>query len=96
MPETLLAIVLVLTTVVSAGYYLYVIMVIFMRAPGTNASPVPRTPILTRVVLATTVIGILVLGVYPNWLREAAMRGLPRVEDASLPDFLGDAPRRAP
>ncbi|MEO8622947.1 MAG: NADH-quinone oxidoreductase subunit N, partial [bacterium] len=30
-PQTLLAVVLVLTTVISAGYYLYVIMVMFMR-----------------------------------------------------------------
>ena len=95
-PETILAVVLVLTTVVSAGYYLYVIMVIFMRAPHADATPLPRTPALTRVVLATTVIAILVLGVYPNWLRASAMQGLPRVEDASLPEILGDAPRRAP
>ena len=95
-PEIWLSVALVLTTVVSAGYYLYVIMVIFMRSPSADASPLPPTPALTRVVLATTVAAILVLGVYPNWVHRVAERGLPRVEDASLPDFFRDAqPRRS-
>src|SRR5204863_10041735 len=66
-PQTTLAVVLVLTTVVSAGYYLYVIMVMFMRPPGVETEPLPPTPVLTRLVLAVTVVSILVLGVYPNW-----------------------------
>jgi NADH-quinone oxidoreductase subunit N len=83
-PQVGLAVALVLTTVVSAGYYLYVILVIFMRAPSADAEPLPPTPTLTRVVLATTVVGILILGVYPNWLHRVAAKGLPRVEDASI------------
>ena len=93
-PQILLAVALVLTTVVSAGYYLYVIMVMFMRAPSTDPEPLPHTPMLTRFVLATTVAVILVMGVYPNWVHRIAEKGLPRVEDASLPDFPGDAPLR--
>ena len=93
-PQIMLAVALVLTTVVSAGYYLYVIMVIFMRAPGAEAEPLPRTPMVTRAVLAITVVGILVLGVYPNWVHRVAQKGLPRVEDASLPDFFGNGPQR--
>ncbi|MGH7680183.1 MAG: proton-conducting transporter membrane subunit, partial [Gemmatimonadaceae bacterium] len=93
-PEIMLAVVLVLTTVVSAGYYLYVIMVIFMRAPSPDAQPLPATPRLTRLVLATTVGALLVLGVYPTWVHRIAEKGLPRVEDASLPEFLPDAPVR--
>src|SRR5687767_4172384 len=76
-PQTMLAVALVLTTVVSAGYYLYVIMVIFMRAPSADAEPIPPTPALTRAVLAITVAGILVLGVYPNWVHRVAAKGLP-------------------
>lgn len=83
-PQTTLAVVLVLTTVVSAGYYLHVIMVMFMRAPSADAEPLPRTPALTRLVLAATVVGILVLGVYPNWVQGIASKGLPRLERASL------------
>ncbi len=40
-PQTLLAVVLVLTTVISAGYYLYVIMVMFMR-PRREGAPFRR------------------------------------------------------
>jgi NADH-quinone oxidoreductase subunit N len=80
-PQTGLAVALVLTTVVSAGYYLYVIMVMFMRAPSSEAEPLPATPALTRVVLAVTVGGILVLGVYPNWIQQVASKGMPRREN---------------
>ena len=80
MPQIALAVVLVLTTVVSAGYYLYVILVMFMRAPIAEAEAPPPTPALTRVVLAVTVVGILVLGVYPNWFQRVASKGLPRRE----------------
>ena len=39
-PQTKLAIILVLTSVVSAGYYLYVVMVMFMNPLSENAAPV--------------------------------------------------------
>jgi NADH-quinone oxidoreductase subunit N len=77
-PQTALAVALVLTSVVSAGYYLYVIVVMFMRPPLPDAEPVPRMPALTRVVLAVTVVGILALGVYPNWFQDVASKGQPR------------------
>ena len=77
-PQTALAVALVLTSVVSAGYYLYVIVVMFMRAPAADAEPVPSMPALTRVVLAVTVFGILALGVYPNWFQDVASKGQPR------------------
>jgi len=76
--QTPLAVALVLTTVVSAGYYLYVIVVMFMRPPVADAEPLPRTPGLTRLVLAVTVFGILALGVYPNWFQDVASKGAPR------------------
>ena len=88
-PETTLAVALVLTTVISAGYYLYVIMVMFMRAPSPEAEPLPATPLLTRAVLAITVGLLLVLGVYPNWVQRVAERGLPRIERASAMSMLG-------
>jgi len=83
-PQTALAVVLVLTSVISAGYYLYVIVVMFMKAPDADQEAFPRTPVLTRAVLAVTVIGILVLGVYPNWIQALARKGWPRVEAASM------------
>ena len=83
-PQTALVVTLVLTSVVSAGYYLYVLVVMFMRAPREDAAPIPPTPLLTRVVLGVTVVMILVLGVYPNWVQRVAAKGWPRVEQASV------------
>ena len=87
LPQTLLVVVLVLTTVVSAGYYLRVIMVMFMRPPEENAEPAPPAAALTRVVLAVTVAGILILGVYPNWFQSVASKGFPQVEESSIEGF---------
>ncbi len=86
-PQTTLAVALVLTTVVSAGYYLNVIVVMFMRPPNVKDEPFPATPMLTRLVLAVTVAGILVLGVYPNWFQRVASKGFPQVEEASSEGF---------
>lgn len=82
--QTSLAIAIVLTTVVSAGYYLYVIVVMFMRPAPTENVALPATPFLTRAVLAIAVLGILALGVYPNWMQDVASKGWPRLESASL------------
>jgi len=87
LPQHMLAVVLVLTTVVSAGYYLHVIMVMFMRPPAEQAEPLPATPALTRLVLAVSVVGILILGVYPNWFQRAARVGYPRVGQSSIEGF---------
>ena len=81
--QTMLAVVLVLTTVVSAGYYLHVLVVMFMRAPGEGETTAPTVP-LTRALLVVTVGALLVLGVYPNWAHRMAQQGMPRVEDASM------------
>jgi len=71
-------VVLVLTTVVSAGYYLYVVMVMFMR-PRAEHAPVPeRAGGMTQVILAVSVALILILGVVPDYAvqqtREARAR----------------------
>ena len=86
-PQTALAVSLVLTSVVSAGYYLYVIVVMFMKAPLGEAEPLPRTPRLTKLVLAVTVGAILVLGVYPNWVHAIVNKGHPRLEPISAFGF---------
>ncbi|HEU4879402.1 MAG TPA: NADH-quinone oxidoreductase subunit N, partial [Gemmatimonadaceae bacterium] len=65
-PQTKLAIILVLTSVVSAGYYLYVVMVMFMRPRAANAAPLGPTQGWTRSVIAIAAILILILGVLPN------------------------------
>jgi NADH-quinone oxidoreductase subunit N len=87
LPQTLLAIVLVLTTVISAGYYLHVLVVMFMRSPADKANDAPPASPLTRLVLAVSVAGILILGVYPNWFQRVAAKGFPQVEEASIEGF---------
>jgi NADH-quinone oxidoreductase subunit N len=78
--QTTLAVVLVLTTVISAGYYLYVLVRMFMR-PRPDAYPVPeRSGGLTQAVLALSVLLILLIGIAPEPLIEAAHGGLPRME----------------
>jgi NADH-quinone oxidoreductase subunit N len=65
-PQTKLAIILVLTSLVSAGYYLYVVMVMFMRPRSDDAMPVAAASGWTRSVIAAAAILILALGILPN------------------------------
>jgi NADH-quinone oxidoreductase subunit N len=65
-PQTILAIILVVTSVVSAGYYLYVVMVMFMRPRNAGAPEYERAGGWTRLVIATAAVLIIVLGVLPN------------------------------
>ena len=95
---TLLAVILVITSVVSAGYYLYVVMVMFMR-PRPALTGAPRrsafgAAVPTRIVVAGAAIVLLVFGLLPeNVLRWAGNSGLtlPRygVPSASPPASTG-------
>ncbi len=66
MPQITLAVILVLTTVVSAGYYLYVVVAMFMKPRPVDAAVPGPTPRLTRAVVLVTVLAILLLGVVPD------------------------------
>ena len=86
-PQTKLAIILVLTTVVSAGFYLYLVMVMFMRPrPEGSVAPPPATR-LTRFVIAASVALILFFGVYPSPAVKIAQRSAATsfAPDASRP-----------
>ena len=76
-PHTKLAVVLVLTSVVSAGYYLYVVMVMFMRPRVANAPAFARTGALTRTVIAGAAIALLVLGFFPERVVRLTRGGAP-------------------
>jgi NADH-quinone oxidoreductase subunit N len=87
-PETKLAVVLVLTTVVSAGYYLYVILVMFMRPRPENAPSIAPASGYTRLVIAASVILLLLFGVYPDpvaSIARASGAGSPAAATAQLP-----------
>jgi NADH-quinone oxidoreductase subunit N len=78
--QTSLAVILVLTTVVSAGYYLWVVMLMFMR-PRPEGAPEPeRSGGLTQMVLAITVVLLLIIGVAPDFVVRAARNGVPRMD----------------
>lgn len=77
-PLTTLAVVLVLTSVVSAGYYLNVVRVMFMK-PRPEGAPTPTNagPLTRSVVFATAVL-ILALGLVPNRLINWSRSSVPR------------------
>ena len=73
-PQTYLAVVLVLTSVLSAGYYLYVVMVMFMRPRAADAPALPQLGGLTNGVIFVTVASILILGFAPSQVLLQARR----------------------
>jgi len=71
--QNLLAAILVLTSVVSAGYYLPVIMAMYMKPePFDDAHAGVRLGRPAGLVVAACVIGLLVLGIRPNPLLDLA------------------------
>jgi NADH-quinone oxidoreductase subunit N len=76
-PQYALSIVLVLTTVISAGYYLYVVMLMFMRPRSLDAPAVPATRSLTQAVMVACAALILVLGIAPDLVLRYANVGIP-------------------
>jgi NADH-quinone oxidoreductase subunit N len=76
-PQTILVVVLVLTSAVSAAYYLGVIAAMFMR-PRTEGTPVPFASPLTRGVVMAMTLALLVLGVYPTPIIALARIALPQ------------------
>jgi NADH-quinone oxidoreductase subunit N len=71
--QTILAVVLVLTSVISAGYYLPVIMAMYMRAaPDAEWHAGRRLVPLAGVVVAVCVVGMLLFGVWPQAILELA------------------------
>lgn len=81
MPQTVLAIVLVLSSAVSAAYYLSVVAAMFMRErPEGHA--IPTSAPLAGAVIAGTVVLLLVLGVYPTPVARLARLAVPHVAGA--------------
>lgn len=83
-PQTRLAVLLVLTSVVSAGYYLYVVMVMFMK-PRDNAASLPEpTGGWTGAVVWGSAAVILIFGLFPDAIVSFTRR--------STPTFITDVP----
>jgi NADH-quinone oxidoreductase subunit N len=74
-PQTILAVVLVLTSAVSAAYYLNVVGAMFMR-PRTEGHPTPQLLPMDQSLVAFAAAVLLVLGVYPTPVVRMAKRAL--------------------
>jgi NADH-quinone oxidoreductase subunit N len=77
-PQARLAVLLVITTAISAGYYLQVVRVMYMKPRPANAvAPLPAGG-LTRFVIAAAAILIVALGLFPDSVAGLAQRGAAR------------------
>lgn len=70
-----LAIIGVLTSVVSVFYYIHVIRVMYMQEPGEGGSPI-RVSAVTCTLLGVTVLGTLYMGVFPGSILSLAERSV--------------------
>jgi NADH-quinone oxidoreductase subunit N len=82
-PQVTLSVILVLSTVISAGYYLYVVMVMFMRPRHAEAPVVDRIGGWTRFVMVACAAAILILGILPDYAVRYAAVGQPRLSAPS-------------
>jgi NADH-quinone oxidoreductase subunit N len=76
-PQIALAVILVLTSVVSAGYYLGIVLAMYMKPRAPDALPVPSTPGLTGTIIALSAAALLVFGVQPGLLAKIARDSTP-------------------
>jgi NADH-quinone oxidoreductase subunit N len=76
-PQTRLAIVLVLTSLISAGYYLYVVMVMFMKPRDAAVALPAASGAWTRTVVWGAVAIILIFGVFPDAIVSFTRRSAP-------------------
>ena len=74
-PQARLAVLLVITTAISAGYYLQVVRVMYMKPrPANPLQPLPAGG-LTRLVIGAAAILIVALGLFPDAVAGFAQRG---------------------
>ncbi|HEU5304381.1 MAG TPA: hypothetical protein VFU40_07035, partial [Gemmatimonadales bacterium] len=72
--QLILPVVLVVTIVISAGYYLPVIMAMYMKAGPEAAPREPRLSPAAAGAMALSVAAVLVFGLWPSGVLEAAGR----------------------
>src|ERR1700682_6123269 len=76
-PQTRLAVLLVVTSLVSAGYYLYVVMVMFMKPRQSTALLPEKTGGWTRAVVWGSAAVILIFGLFPDAIVSFTRRSTP-------------------
>lgn len=72
--HNVVAVAIVLTSVVSAGYYLPIIMASYMRSPAADAPELPSMPTLVAGTIAVAVVVLLILGVWPTPALDSSIR----------------------
>ena len=77
-PQARLAVLLVITTAISAGYYLQVIRVMYMKPRPANAPTAAPAGGFTRFVIAGSAALIVILGLFPDAVARLAQRGAAR------------------
>jgi NADH-quinone oxidoreductase subunit N len=93
-PQTRLAVLLVITSLVSAGYYLYVVMVMFMKPRDKTAPVLERTGGWTRAVVWASAAIILVFGLFPDAIVSFTRRSTPTLTtDAPAKEVPAGMPR---
>jgi NADH-quinone oxidoreductase subunit N len=92
-PQVRLAVMLVLATTISAGYYLYVVMVMFMKPRPEMAPPLPPVGTMSRAVIMASVVLLLVFGLFPDpvvkWARGGTDLTPSMAPAAALPTTAG-------
>jgi NADH-quinone oxidoreductase subunit N len=78
-PQTRLAVLLVVTSLVSAGYYLYVVMVMFMKPRASGLALPARTGVWTQAVVWGSAAIILIFGLFPDAVVSFTQRSAPAV-----------------
>ena len=89
-PQTVLAVILVITSVVSAAYYLTVISAMFMRPRAEGRATPVASAMAGGVVLAMT-LALLLLGVFPTPVVKLARIALPQSLLVAQPDSVRPA-----
>ena len=86
-PQTRLAVLLVVTSLVSAGYYLYVVMVMFMKPRNALAVLPARTDGFTRAVVWGSAAVILIFGLFPDAIVAFTRRSTPSLTTDAVPQI---------
>jgi NADH-quinone oxidoreductase subunit N len=97
-PQARLAVLLVVTTAISAGYYLQVVRVMYMKPRPANATTALPAGGLTRIVIAAAAILIVALGLFPDSGAGLAKRSAaqPPAAEAAAGPIAASLPGSAP
>jgi NADH-quinone oxidoreductase subunit N len=82
-PQTILAVILVVTSAISAAYYLAVVSAMFMR-PRPEGQPLPASAPMAHSLIAFTAAALLALGLYPTPVVQMARKAVTSQKEGSL------------